>query len=75
LGIRVCFYRPANGLPAFDGCRVGDAAGIYYYQSALFRRPGLRPTEAFEMLAYLLAFVLVDLAADSFDGKSFHNMV
>jgi len=47
-----------------DDCQLGPIAGFDLLQS-----------EAFEQLPNLLALVLIDFAAKSIDGKSFHDMI
>ena len=54
---------------------MGYAAGVDYSEVGLFGRFGLAESELFEHLAYLLAFVLIDFAAKSIYGKSFHNKI
>ena len=55
---------------------MGNAAGIDDNQVGLLFRGVLQiQAEPFKQLANLLTFVLVDFAAKSIYGKSFHNVL
>ena len=54
---------------------MSNAAGIDHNQVGFFGGLAVVQSESFEQFSYLLAFILVDLAAESSYRKSFHNMV
>lgn len=54
---------------------MGHAAGVDDHQVGSLGCLNLPETEAFEQLANLLTFVLIDFAAKSINGKSLHGMV
>ena len=54
---------------------MGNAAGIDHYQVGLLGWLGVFQAQFFEEFSDLLAFILVDFAAESAYGKSSHNMV
>ena len=54
---------------------MGNAAGVDNNQIRLVSGFDLAESEPFEQLSNLLAFVLVDFAAKSIYGKSFHNVI
>ena len=54
---------------------MGHATRMYDNQVGLLGPFGLAESTVFEQLSNLLAFVLVDLAAKSIDGKSPHNVI
>lgn len=54
---------------------MGDAAGIYDNKIGPLRCFDLVKTKPFEKLTNLLAFILINFAAESIYGKGFHNMI
>ena len=54
---------------------MSNAAGVDYSKVRFFGGFDPAETELFKKLANLLAFVLIDFAAKSIYGKSFHNKI
>jgi len=73
--MRIQVLGPADALPALGGGCGRDAAGVDDYQIGDWVGLDRGQSQVFQGLANLLAFIMIDLAAQGPYGKSLHGMV